>query len=65
MSMNDLKPGKEGSETREVPIVEEDFTKLLTKFKIKFDLAANIAVNIAGALSTFLISTWESQRLTT
>lgn len=26
---------------------------------------AELAVNIAGALSTFLISTWESQRLTT
>lgn len=32
---------------REVPIVEEDFAKLLTKFKIKADLAYNIAENVS------------------
>ena len=32
---------------REVPIVEEDFTTLLQKFKIKGDLAANIAENVS------------------
>jgi len=32
---------------REVPIVEEDFTTLLQKFKIRGDLAANIAENVS------------------
>jgi len=32
---------------RQVPIVEEDFATLLTKFKIRADLAANIAENIS------------------
>ena len=36
-----------GGEAREVPIVEEDFTILLKKFRIKGGLAANIAENIS------------------
>jgi len=35
------------SSARQVPIVEEDFATLLTKFKIRADLAANIAENIS------------------
>lgn len=47
MSMpEDHKDDKEKAE-REVPIVEEDFAKLLQKFKIKPELAANIAENIS------------------
>ena len=38
---------KPGGGAREVPIVEEDFTTLLQKFKIKGDLAANIAENVS------------------
>jgi len=40
---------------REVPIVEEDFAALLTKFKVRPDLAANIAENISrpGGLRVF------------
>jgi len=34
-------------EARNVPIVEEDFAKLLTNFKIKPDQAASIALNIS------------------
>lgn len=34
-------------QTREVPIVEEDFAILLRKFKIRGDLAVNIAENIS------------------
>lgn len=34
-------------ESRQVPIVEDDFAKLLQKFKIKAELAANIAENIS------------------
>ena len=42
-------------ETREVPIVEEDFATLLRKYKIKGDLAANIAEHIShtGGPSVF------------
>ncbi|MBA7617520.1 hypothetical protein ES703_24835 [subsurface metagenome] len=44
-----------GGEAREVPIVEEDFAKLLQKYKIKVDLAANIAEHIShtGGPSVF------------
>jgi hypothetical protein len=42
-------------ETREVPIVEEDFATLLKKYRIKGDLAANIAEHIShtGGPSVF------------
>jgi len=36
-----------GGDVREVPIVEDDFSKLLSKYKIKPELAANIAENIS------------------
>lgn len=45
----------EENEARKTPIVEEDFAKLLEKFKIKGDVASNIAENIShtGGASVF------------
>ena len=37
----------DGSTAREVPIVEEDFTTLLQKFRVKDGLATNIAENVS------------------
>ncbi|GAH84459.1 unnamed protein product, partial [marine sediment metagenome] len=46
---------EELEETREVPIVEEDFATLLRKYRIKGDLATNIAEHIShtGGPSVF------------
>lgn len=47
MSNDNGGPENKSKGEREVPIVEEDFAKLLQKFKIKPELAANIAENIS------------------